>query len=225
MKSRHITAPVTASVLLATSLLAGCASMKRDHIEVGSIPDDYRTNHPIVLQEHEETLDIPVATTDRKLTVPFRDTIDGFATAYARSGSGAILVHIPVGSANEAAAHRISKEVIAHLQKSGAAGGYITVDRYPAGTNDAAPLRLTYRSMAAQTGKCGRWPEDILQNTENKHYANFGCSYQNNLAAQIANPADLLQPRGSADIDAARRGKVINDWRGGNTPLVRNIQY
>ena len=49
--------------------------------------------------------------------------------------------------------------------------------------------------MRAQTDKCGRWPEDLLHDAENKHYADFGCSYQNNLAAQIANPADLLGPR------------------------------
>ncbi len=59
--------------------------------------------------------------------------------------------------------------------------------------------------MRAQTDKCGRWPEDILETSENKHYANFGCSYQNNLAAQIANPADLLGPRKQTPIDAANR--------------------
>ena len=68
--------------------------------------------------------------------------------------------------------------------------------------------------MRAQTDKCGRWPEDILQNSaENKHYANFGCSYQNNLAAQIANPADLLGPRKQSPIDAERRSNVIDEYR------------
>ena len=31
----------------AAALLSGCA--KRDAITVGSVPDDYRTNHPIVI--------------------------------------------------------------------------------------------------------------------------------------------------------------------------------
>ena len=42
------------------SLLAGCAT-KRDSITVGAVPDDYRTNHPIVIAEKEQVLDLPVA--------------------------------------------------------------------------------------------------------------------------------------------------------------------
>jgi hypothetical protein len=34
-------------------------------------------------------------------------------------------------------------------------------------------------AMTASTGKCGRWPDDLLATTsENKHYANFGCASQ-----------------------------------------------
>ena len=62
--------------------------------------------------------------------------------------------------------------------------------------DDGSPIRVSYPDMrAAVAGKCGRWPDDILNHAENKHYANFGCSYQNNLAAQVANPADFLGPR------------------------------
>ena len=31
------------------AMLAGCAT--RDHVVVGAVPDDYRTNHPIVIGE------------------------------------------------------------------------------------------------------------------------------------------------------------------------------
>ena len=77
----------------------------------------------------------------------------------------------------------------------------------------SAPVRVAFTAMRAQTDKCGRWPKDILDNAENKHYANFGCSYQNNLAAQIANPADLLGPRKLSPIDAEKRGVVIDEYR------------
>jgi pilus assembly protein CpaD len=67
--------------------------------------------------------------------------------------------------------------------------------------------------VKAQTDKCGRWPEDLLETSENKHYADFGCSYQNNLAAQMANPADLIGPRKQTPIDAANRSAVIDVYR------------
>ncbi|TIS01727.1 MAG: pilus assembly protein CpaD, partial [Mesorhizobium sp.] len=70
----------------------------------------------------------------------------------------------------------------------------------------SAPVRVAFVAVRAQTDKCGRWPEDLTQTSENKHYADFGCSYQNNLAAQMANPNDLLGPRKQSDIDAENRG-------------------
>ena len=80
--------------------------------------------------------------------------------------------------------------------------------------------------MRAHTDRCGRWPDDLLETTENKHYANFGCSYQNNLAAQVANPADLLGPRKQTEIDAENRDRVINVYRqSGNGATSGEIDY
>ena len=91
----------------------------------------------------------------------------------------------------------------------------IVVTSYQSVSPEAsAPIRVSYISVRAQTDKCGRWPEDILETSENKHYADYGCSSQNNLAAQLANPADLLGPRKSTDIDAENRGAVIDVYRG-----------
>ncbi|MBX8814657.1 pilus assembly protein CpaD, partial [Ochrobactrum sp. MR34] len=47
-----------------TLALAGCANTH--HVTVGAIPDDYRTNHPITIQEREKTADIPVSRNDQK---------------------------------------------------------------------------------------------------------------------------------------------------------------
>ncbi|MEP6563987.1 MAG: CpaD family pilus assembly lipoprotein, partial [Mesorhizobium sp.] len=90
----------------------------------------------------------------------------------------------------------------------------IVVVSYQAGSSEtSAPVRVSYIAVRAQTDKCGRWPDDLTETSENKHYADFGCSYQNNLAAQMANPADLLGPRKSSDIDAENRGAVIDKYR------------
>ena len=74
-------------------------------------------------------------------------------------------------------------------------------------------MRVSYFNVRAMTNKCGRWPDDLTQTSENKHYANFGCSYQNNLAAQVANPNDLVGPRRPSEVDAEKRGVVIDDYR------------
>lgn len=222
--SRLFAAAIAVPVL-ALSGLTGCAAFKKDHVEVGAIPDDYRTNHPIVLQESEQTLDVPVSTRDSQLSTNQKSAIDGFAYSYLNGGSGPIRILVPVGSLNEAAADRIGQAIAAHLKSKKAGNGYVAIDRYQAGSNEVAPIRLAYTAMLAQTGKCGRWPDDIMPTADNKHYENFGCSYQNNMAAQIANPADLLGPQGTTTIDAERRSTVIGDWRSGDSGFRENIEY
>lgn len=58
-RNRPLLRAGSAAVLLSAALLSGCAAMKRDHVIVGSVPQDYRTNHPIALSEREVTLDLP----------------------------------------------------------------------------------------------------------------------------------------------------------------------
>jgi pilus assembly protein CpaD len=208
----------TASVLaiVAAALFSGCA--KRDSITVGSVPDDYRTNHPIAIAEKEEVLDLPVGASDRGMTGQQRVALEGFLSGYDRSAVPVLKILTPAGAANEAAASYAASDFARLARSSGVPASRVMIMSYQAASLEtSAPIRLAFTAMKAQTGKCGRWPEDILkENANNKHYANFGCSYQNNLAAQIANPADLLGPRKSAPIDATKRGVAIDEWQ--NTP-------
>ncbi len=204
--------PVIA-VLLTGTLLGGCANVH--NIEVGSVPDDYRTNHPIVISEKQEVVDIPVAGTDHRMTFGTMSIVRGFGQQYRANASGSLTIMRPVGSANARAATRVSKQIRRVLVDEGVPAARIHTTTYQAqGQNDAAPIRLSFGAIAASVEECGRWPKDLVLNTtENKHYENFGCATQNNLAAQIANPSDLIAPRGTTPIDAQRRDNVINDYR------------
>lgn len=202
-------------LLIAATLLSGCAGWGGQSVVVGAVPDDYRTNHPIIVAEKERTVDIPVATGDRKLTVSMREIVRGAANDYKASASGAIRIMVPSGSANAGAASVISTEIAGLLVDQGVPRGRILSSPYQVtSAEDAAPIRIAFLAITASTGKCGRWPEDLVGNTsENKHWANFGCANQSNLAAQIANPGDLIAPRGMSAIDAERRSVVIESYR------------
>lgn len=209
---------------LAVALLAGCAN--RDSITVGSVPDDYRTNHPIVVSEKEQSVDVPVAATDRGVTSLQRVAVEGFIANYDRSAAPPVTILAPLGSANEVAANAVAQDLVQLLKKNGVARNRIAIAAYQAdATEVAAPIRVSYVAMKAHTGHCGRWPDDLTNTIENKHYANFGCSYQNNLAAQIANPADLLGPRKPGDIDAERRNIIIDDYRNSAARGLGEVQY
>jgi len=199
---------------LSATLASGCA--QRHHVEVGAIPDDYRTRHPIVISEREHAFDIPVASGDTRLTVSQRESVRGIVDAYHRAATGAVRIMVPSGSPNSGAASMLSHEIAALLKKEGVPGSRIISTPYSAGSaGDAAPIRVAFLAMSAATAEpCGSWPEDVLaRSDENKNYHNFGCATQSNLAAQIANPADLIMPRGMTPIDAARRTNAIEAYR------------
>ncbi|MBN9241341.1 MAG: CpaD family pilus assembly protein [Mesorhizobium sp.] len=202
--------PVLAVV--AAALLSGCAN--RDSITVGSIPDDYRTNHPIVISQQDQKIDLPVGAGDRGMTRSQRETLLGFLDGYDRSAAPVLTIAVPSGSANEIAARSAARDFVRTAAASGISRRRISMLSYQAGGTDvSAPIRVSYSSVKAHTDRCGRWPQDLMDTSENKHYADFGCSYQNNLAAQIANPADLIGPRKQTSIDAENRGAVIDLYR------------
>jgi len=207
-------------VLAAVSagLLAGCA--KRDSITVGAIPDDYRTNHPIVISEREEVMDVPVGASALRMSRGQRDVIAGFLAGYDTEAGTPMRILVPANSVNAAAAFMIAGEIENLAQAHGVHRGNILIQSYQVTAPEAAaPIRVSYYAMRASTNPCGRWPEDMLAHHDNKHWANFGCSYQNNLAAQIANPADLIGPRKPSPVDPENRAGAIDQYKNrGITP-------
>ena len=214
-------AAFVATFILSATLLAGCGA-RPDRATTASIPDDYRTRHPIVLAESAQTMDIPIATGDRSLTMAMRDNIRGFAADHAAKSRSAVQIMLPRGSANAATANYLRKDIRTTLAAAGLKRDQLIETSYDAsGYGANAPVRLAFFAITAQTGPCGQWPEDLAENTmENRNYHNFGCATQSNLAAQIANPMDLVQPRGMSPIDAERRGNVIEDYREMGQPLL-----
>ena len=214
--------------ILASSMLflPGCGVFQnRHHIEVGSIPDDYRTNHPINIAEQEQHLDVPVGSSDKGITLAQRSVLEGFVAGYTASGSGPVQVALPSSGTNAEAARRVAPAISAALRKSGVPAGMVVVTSYAAPSDAASPVRVSYRMVTASTEQCGKWTDDLTKTAENKHYQDYGCSYQNNFAAQLANPADLIGPRGMSEIDAAQRQLVISDYQQSSPDLSSEVSY
>ena len=111
------------------------------------------------------------------------------------------------------------------LAQAGVPKNGIGIRPYRAHGNRLAILRLNYPQVKATAGPCGLWPEDLgptydAQHYENREYWNFGCASQRNLAAMVANPADLVQPRAEAPAYEAKRTFGIDKWRKGESPAT-----
>jgi pilus assembly protein CpaD len=203
-----------------SAALGGCAS--KDDLTTGGIPDDYRQRHPIVLAQAEHNVDLPVSAGDRRITAGMRDTIRGFAQDYKVHATGNVEILAPRGVTNPQTVSIMTREIRQELVSSGIPSARIVNGAYPAdGAGDAAPIRLHFMATTAVTNACGQWPEDLADRPfDNQNYYNFGCAQQNNLAAQVANPTDLVAPRAQTPIDADRRNKVITDYRAGTLPTA-----
>lgn len=201
------------------TLLGSCANP--DGVTTGSLPDDYRTRHPIIVGEEEKTIDIPIAAGDGSLTRGQSEVIAGFAAEYMRSSEGIIRIMAPHGAMNSGAAAAAAGETRRLLVRMGVPKNRILHTGYAAaGYGASAPMRLAYVAVTAQVGPCGEWPADMTLNTiENKNYHNFGCASQKNLAAQIANPNDLLGPRRMTPPDAVARDQAMQRYREAYTEL------
>jgi pilus assembly protein CpaD len=226
--ARRRTAAALAS-LAALALLAGCET-DRHSVIVGSVPDDYRTAHPIVVGEKEMVLDLPVAASERGITGLQAARLEGFLENYDPSAAPVMRIMAPVGSYNEEAARLAARDFAGRAKLYGVPASRIAMTTYAANPDEAnAPVRVVFMAVRAYTPEpCGRWPKDIADTSDNKHYADFGCSMQNNVAAQVANPTDLLGPRKRGEIDAENRNEVIETYRRDGTATFRGpseIEY
>jgi len=219
--------PRLAGAMLGLSVILGACTETTGSVATtpaAQAPEDYRLRHPIAIQEAERSIVIFVGHARGGLSATQRADVIGLARTWVSEGTGAIVVDVPVNTPNAKAAESAFHEARALLAAGGVPPDGIKLHHYtPDDSRTLATVRLTYPRMAAVTGPCGTWPEDIGPSVkdrgyfENKSYHNFGCAYQRNMAAMVANPSDLVQPRPETPAYTARRTEGFEKYRKGTT--------
>jgi pilus assembly protein CpaD len=191
------------------------------------VPADYRLRHPITLQESSRTLELFIGTNRGELDPTQRAQVLAFGLGWKRAATGGIVVERPVGSSNERAAAAAMHEVVSILAASGLPPQGIAVETYQATGPNLATVRISYPRIQAQAGPCGLWPQDIGPSFnrdyfENQPPWNFGCATQHNLAAEVADPSDLVQPRAETAAYTMRRTTVMQKYTAGQNPSTED---
>ena len=226
MKKLNHVARALAFVSIA-ALMAGCKTPSMQDQVTGSIPNDYRLRHPIAVREKAQTLTVFIGDGRGTLTPTQRAEVGAIASSWRQQATGGVVIEMPIGAANERAAASASREIRSILSASGVPHHSIEIRPYR--TQDPVRLgtiRVNYPRMAAETGPCGLWPEDIGPTYDpvywsNRPHWNHGCASQRNLAAQVANPADLVQPRAEGPALASRRATAIEKYRKGEATATQ----
>ncbi|RPD37732.1 hypothetical protein C0030_000790 [Candidatus Liberibacter solanacearum] len=178
---------------------------------------DYRDRYPIVMKKVEKSLDIPLLSGRGKLPSDMYDTIKGFIDRYKQNSTSVIFILIPTPTISSHATQDALKNIRRFIISNGIPTSSLSERSYHADYElDIDTIRLSYFASRPSAGKCGFWPEDILGSSlENSNWSNYGCSYQNNLAAQIVNPTDLFAPRSMTPPDAVHRDRSIHRYQEG----------
>jgi pilus assembly protein CpaD len=219
---------IRAAALLAAiglgAVLAGCVSDPNG--SALNYPNDVRQRHPISIREGVHTVELFIGTRRTDLTLDQRADVLAFAHSWRRDAAGGIIIDLPSRTINDAAAAGVLQEVRGILVNMGVPPQSIEVRPYrPSDPRTMATMRLNYPRMVASAGPCGLWPHDIgptidREHFENLEYWNFGCAAQRNLAAQVDNAADLIQPRGETPAYTQRRTAAFDKYRSGLTPAT-----
>ena len=127
-------------------------------------------------------------------------------------GAPAIVVEAPAGA--DPVSSEMAWKVRQALVAAGAPEHRVQVVSYVA-PDPRAPVLAGFETVRAVVPQCGTQWGNFSRTANNGSSINFGCAVTANLAAQIANPRDIVQPRGMTPTDAGRRSVVFDNYRAG----------
>jgi pilus assembly protein CpaD len=188
-------------------LAAGSCSVTPDRMPGATMPDG-AVNHPIMVEPSYRSLKLDFA--PNGLTAASAAQLNSFVADYRDHGSGSIAVSAPDNGAAQGAITFFAGTI----NQMGISRDKILVSTHDAPDGDMR-VEINYVAYKARTEKCGDWSDDLAFTLANNTPKNFGCAVQQNIAAQVADPRDLMGPRPMGESDGARRVTVVGKYEQG----------
>ncbi|MFZ5668439.1 MAG: CpaD family pilus assembly protein [Pseudomonadota bacterium] len=136
-----------------------------------------------------------------------------FQARWTAAEGGPITIAAPT-TGDTAGGYRVGADARAYLIAQGAPADQVRMVGYDPQGEAGAPVVVAFQRYVVATPGCGGW-ENLARTAGNGSYSNLGCAVSANIAAQVANPADLQGTRPMTPADAGRRATVIGKWRNG----------
>lgn len=172
--------------------------------------------HPVVIKKVDSTLSLDVPAGAYKMPAGDADRISQFAYGYQVRGHGAVVVKTPSGSANAGAARAAARQIVAKLGESGVLQKDVRLVSYQAEAGSNAPVVLSHDQFQANSSSCeNAWSNDLTRDHTNVMSSGYGCATQNNIAALVSDPYDLVRMRSVGPADARRRDTVLDKYQKG----------
>ena len=203
--------------LAAAGSTSGCFPLFKKQSEVW-VPEQA---HPIAVDADTASMAVPVAGLATGLPVESVSDVRAFMAIYKARGHGPLTIARPVGSGNEKAANRAAADILHVATEIGISPEDLMPQTYHVSAGEqAAPVMLSFTRFVASAQPCGDWSHNANQSTRNTEMPDLGCATQNNLAAAVEDPHDLVGPRDMSPADAERRAAVFGKYRKGESTVT-----
>jgi pilus assembly protein CpaD len=196
-------AAALASILIAGSCAAGGNG-------AGSIAEDAAVNHPIMVEPGYRELKVQFGGGADGMTTDDAIKFEAFLADYRAHGNGSLGISVPQGTASRAAISYFGERAAA----TGIGRDHILVSTHDTANGDQR-VDVSYIAYSARTEPCGDWSENLAYSADNLTPRNFGCAVQQNIAAMVADPRDLLGPQPAGPVDTDRRAAVMDHYEKG----------
>ncbi len=201
-------------LLLGAALIAaplgGCHSMFNGPKDTWSA----QSAHPITVASHLVSVEVHVAKGSVQLGDDDGERVARLAADYRARGTGKLSIASPETADGDRSMLRIAGEMTNIATDQGVDPDSIEVSKYRA-SEPNAPIVMTYSVYEATPSACGNWTKNYAFAPLNHETPDLGCATQNNLAAEVENPRDLIIARDMKPADQARRAYVLDQYRKG----------
>ncbi|NHK27964.1 hypothetical protein FF098_008620 [Parvularcula flava] len=198
------------ALLIATSGLASCASPFNGEMQATTIEEQ----HPITVEQQVVTMTVAVDNSLSELSAIDKARVKAFADTYFTRGHGPVTITAPSGGGQ---IDFYGQQVVADIRDALYAEGldYAAMQgaSYRLSPEQSEPeVIISFSNYVASPSACGAWDEEYYRRSHNLRTKNFGCAQQNNLAAMVADPRDLVGQRRLGNPDAAREADVYGKY-------------
>lgn len=150
------------------------------------------------------------------------DALTKLVENWREDEGGRIGIQAPSQGVDSASAYRMSESARSFLISQGVPAQQIEVTSYAPAAQAEPALLVGYLRFEAELPECGKKWTNIAHSLNNDVQPNFGCAVTANMAAQMADPGDLLGPRRMTPQDGARRQDVLDKYRRGEVTSAKS---
>lgn len=200
------------------SVLSACSSVAPTNVPASYLQGTALDRNAIGVEKKTEFLEIAIHPQASEISLADKAAISGFVSAYRDHGHGPLIMSLPASSANPQLAVAAVAEARAIAYENGVQYEEIEGTHHGEDSLVSEPMILAFQAYEAIAPDCqSQAMIDYSDISSNNERSSLGCAVRSNLAAMIADPADLLGTRALDKGDPLRRSVILEKFRQGES--------